>query len=146
MADKTLLDMVSENPVTVPLNGAELIETVLSSVGSGAVLRQLSFVPIGTQSGTGYTLVLEDQGRLVHMTNSSANIITVPPDAVLLPIGATVLVEQNGTGKTTFLAGAGVTINVKSSASLSISERYGRAVLHKVAANLWHLTGELELA
>lgn len=146
MVNKTLLDVVTDNPISAPLTGGEPFETVVDAVGAGGLLRQLSFVPVNSNSGTGYTLVLEDQGRLVSMTNAADNTVTVPPDAVLIPIGATILIEQNNVGKTTIAPGSGVTISNKSSVIPAISERYGRAVLHKVAADSWHLTGELELA
>jgi len=144
MADITLTQLITSNPVTTALSGEEPIETVVSSTSEAARLRQLSTTPIVPQTGTSYTLALTDQGKLTTMSNSVSNSVTVPTNAtVAFPIGTTLLVGQIGTGQTSIVAAGGVSIQKKASASLNLSEQFARVVLHKIGTNTWHLTGEL---
>lgn len=95
------------------------------------------------QFGTGYTLVLSDNGKLVTMTNSSANSITVPPNSsVAFPVGARIDIAQYGTGVTSVVAGSGVTIR-SADGFLSLSTQYSAASLWKRDTNEWLLVGAL---
>lgn len=146
MADVTLAEMLTNNPVTADLTGDEPIETVVAATSEAAKLRQLSFAPLNAQTGTAYTLAASDQGKVVTMSNAAANVVTVPLDATTTyAIGTTLLVRQIGTGVTSFVAEGGVTIQNKASITLSISEKFGQAVLHKIASETWHICGELAL-
>jgi hypothetical protein len=146
MVDTTITQLLASNPVTTALTGEEPIETVVSSTSEAARLRPFSTTPIVPQTGANRTLALTDQGKLTTMSNAASNSVTVPTNAaVAFPIGATLLVEQIGTGQTSIVASGGVTIRKKASVGFSLSERYSRIVLHKVAINTWHLTGELTI-
>ncbi len=143
MVDKTLSDLLSGAPVTTALTGDEPLETVVSGVSKGAKVKQLSFAPLNPQTGTSYTLDVEDQGRVVTMSNASANAVTIPLDATEpFPIGASLLVRQIGAGVTSIAVTGGVTLQIKASLTQDIAEQYGQIVLHKVATNTWHTTGE----
>ena len=85
---------------------------------------------------TGYTLVLDDAGRQVTMSNASSSTLTVPPFAsVAFAVGVRVQVIQLGAGVVTITAGAGVTL-VSASASLAMVQ-YQTATLIKQATNTW---------
>ncbi|KKL81470.1 hypothetical protein LCGC14_1994450, partial [marine sediment metagenome] len=65
---------------------------------------------INAQTGTTYTLVLTDDGKLVTMNNASANTLTIPTDAsVAFPIGTRIDVMMIGVGVTTVTGDTGVT-------------------------------------
>lgn len=92
------------------------------------------------QTGTVYTLVLEDAARLVSMNNASANTLTVPTNATAaIPIGTKIMITQLGLGATTIAAAGGVTINNPTSVALNINEQFGSRVLVKRGTNTWLL-------
>lgn len=98
---------------------------------------------LNTQTGTSYTLVLTDETKTVERTNASANTVTVPPNSsVAFPVGAVVYLRQGGTGSTTVVAGAGVTIRSRG-AALALGGQYAGAVLTKRATDEWWLDGDI---
>lgn len=89
-----------------------------------------------------YTLVLGDAGKQVEMSKSTANNLTVPPNAsVAFPVGTEILVVQIGAGQTTIVAGSGVTVNAQY--GLKITGQWGAALLVKRATNTWVAIGAL---
>ena len=116
--------------------------TAWTSLGY-AQLAGTDIFTINEQTGTAYTLVAADAGKLIKMTNAAANTLTVPPSSsVNFDIGTTINVVQYGAGQTTLTAGAGVTIYSYNGA-LGITGQYGQAVLRKCAADLWIAAGLL---
>ena len=90
-----------------------------------------------------YTLVLGDRGKLVAMNLSGANTLTVPPNSsVAFPTGTWINIAQLGAGKTTVVAGSGVTINT--SLGLSLRARYSGGSLIKTGADTWLAVGDLD--
>jgi hypothetical protein len=95
------------------------------------------------QTGTTYTLVLTDAGKMVTMTNGSANTLTVPPNSsVALPVNTRLDIIQYGAGQTTIAAGAGVTI-YSSGSKLKLTGQYSGASLWKKATDTWVLVGDI---
>lgn len=95
------------------------------------------------QTGTTYTLVLGDAGKMVTMTNASSNTLTVPPNSdVAFPTNTRIDVLQYGAGQTTIAAGSGVTI-YSSSSKLKLTGQYSGATLWKKATNTWVLVGDI---
>ena len=110
---------------------------------SYAELAGTDVFTINEQTGTAYTLVGGDTGKLIKMNNAAANTLTVPPNSsVAFAIGTTISVVQYGAGTTTLTAGSGVTIYSYNSA-LAITGQYGQAVLTKCATDLWIAAGLL---
>lgn len=110
--------------------------------GSGTPLGS-SVTGINTQSGTSYTLVLGDAGKLVEMNNASANTVTVPPNgSVAFPTGTIINLSSIGTGQTTIVAGSGVTLRSYGS-KLKLTGQYSQAALIKRATNEWAVAGDL---
>jgi hypothetical protein len=85
---------------------------------------------------TAYTLVLDDAGRQVTMSNNSSSTLTVPPNAsVAFSVGVRVQVIQLGAGAVTLTAGSGVTLS--ETGNYLVLGQYQSAVLVKQATNTW---------
>lgn len=63
---------------------------------------------LNPQTGTTYTLVAADSGKLVTSSNAAAVVITIPPS--IFAAGEQINVQSIGAGLTSFVAGVGVTI------------------------------------
>ena len=101
--------------------------------------------PENVQTGTSYTLVLDDAFRMVAMDNASPNTLTVPPNSTAaFPVGTRIDVSQDGTGQTTIAAGSGVTIRTPE--TLKIRKQWGKVTLIKRGSDTWDLEGNLEAA
>lgn len=99
-------------------------------------------VAANLQSGTSYTLVLTDAGRVVEMSNAAANTLTIPPNtSVAFPIGTIIEVYQVGAGQTTVAAGAGVTLRAPNGGKLA--SQYATASVRKRGADEWVLAGDV---
>ena len=100
-------------------------------------------VPINTQTGTTYTLVLGDAGKLITSNNASPVTITVPPNTdVAFPIGTRIDILSIGAGLTTLAQGSGVTISSKDS-NKKLTAQGSAATLIKTATDTWWLVGDL---
>jgi hypothetical protein len=97
-----------------------------------------------TQTGTSYTLVIGDVGKVVTMNNASANTLTIPANAsVAFPVGTTIIVEQIGAGQTT-VAITSDTLNYYSPTSAGTCQtpgRYAAVTLFKRASTTWDVWG-----
>ena len=110
---------------------------------SYAELAGTDIFTINEQTGTAYTLVAGDAGKLIKITNAAANTLTVPPNSsVAFATGTTITVAQYGAGQTTLTAGAGVTI-YSYGAALALSGQYAQAVLTKCDTDIWIAAGLL---
>jgi hypothetical protein len=103
-------------------------------------------VGINAQTGTTYTTVLADNGKLVTQTNASAITTTIPPNSsVAYPVGAQLNVAQLGAGQVTFAQGAGVTI-VSTGATASapkLRAQYSTATAVQTATDTWLVIGDI---
>ena len=94
---------------------------------------------VNAQTGTTYTLVKSDAGKVVTMTNAATNTVTIP--AGVFNVGAVVEVVQLGAGVTSVAGAVGVTVNTPG--TLSITAQYGTVRLVQVAANVWVASGTI---
>lgn len=118
---------------------------VLAWNGSAWAAQSISaaLVAINAQTGTSYTLVLADAGKMVTMTNDSANTLTIPPNSsVAFPVGTVINFASGGAGQTTIAAGAGVTIGSADS-KLKLRVQYSSGSAIKIATDTWILVGDL---
>ena len=91
-----------------------------------------------------YTAVLTDDGKLVTMSNASANTFTVPPNSsVAFGIGTQINIAQLGAGSTSIVAGAGVTLN-SAGAKLTLDAQYAICTCVKTDTNTWFVVGNLK--
>jgi len=106
-------------------------------------IDNINELQINNQTGTSYTLVLGDAGKLVQSNTSSANTLTIPPNSsVAFPVGTQILVVQAGSGQTTLVGGSGVNINSKDG-NVKLSARYCGVTLIQWATNYWYALGDL---
>ncbi len=120
-------------------------KTLTSPVINGATIGT-SIINLATnaQTGTTYTSVLDDNGKIVEMNNASANTLTVPLNSsVAYPVGAQINILQTGTGQTTVAATGGVTINA--TPGLKLRAQWSSATLIKRATDTWVLIGDLSI-
>jgi hypothetical protein len=89
-----------------------------------------------------YTAVLADSGKLVEISNASANNFTVPLNSsVAFAVGTQINILQTGAGQTTIVPTGGVTINA--TPGLKLRAQWSSATLIKRATNTWVLVGDL---
>lgn len=96
---------------------------------------------INTQTGTSYTLVISDAGKLITLDNGAAITLTVPTNAsVAFPIGTHIDLAQLGAGQVT-IGGSGVTFRAKNGQKLS--GQYAGASIVKIGTDTWLCVGDL---
>lgn len=97
---------------------------------------------LNAQTGTTYTLVLTDVGKLVTQSNASAITTTIPPNSsVAVAVGQSVDFAQIGAGQVTFAPGVGVTL--RSTPGLKMRAQYSGATAYKIATDEWLIVGDL---
>lgn len=95
------------------------------------------------QTGTTYTLVLSDLGKLVELNNAASITLTIPTNAsVAFAVGDRIDILQTGAGQVTIAGAAGVTVNSESS-KLKLAGQWAAATLIKRAADTWVAVGNL---
>jgi uncharacterized protein YjlB len=100
-------------------------------------------VELNAQTGTTYTFVLGDAGKVITATNASPVTVTVPPEAsVAFANGTQIVVAAGGAGAVTIAAGSGVTLNSKDS-DLVIDGQYATACCLKTGTDTWLVFGAL---
>jgi hypothetical protein len=96
---------------------------------------------INAQTGTTYTPVLADNGKLVTLSNASAITLTVPTNAsVAYATGAQINIEQIGAGQVTVVGDTGVTVN---GTGTKLRTQWSAATLVKLGTDSWTLIGDL---
>ena len=103
-------------------------------------------VGINAQTGTSYTTVLADNGKLITQTNASAITTTIPPfSSVAYPVGAQLNFVQYGAGQVTFTQGAGVTIASTGATATApkLRAQYSSATAICVAQDSWLIAGDI---
>lgn len=95
------------------------------------------------QTGTTYTLVAGDLGKLVTTSNASAVVVTVPPSVFVA--GNIINVQSIGVGLTSFAQGSGVTItSTGATASAPILRaKFSAATIICTASNAFTVIGDL---
>jgi len=95
------------------------------------------------QTGTTYTLVAADSGKLVTSSNASAVVITIPPS--IFAAGEQINVQSIGAGLTSFVAGAGVTITSTGATSAApiLRAQFSACTVICTASNTFTVIGDL---
>jgi hypothetical protein len=102
-----------------------------------------AMIAINAQTGTTYTTVLADDGKLITADNASPIALTIPPaSSVAYGIGTQINIMQLGAGQVTITAGAGVTLRSAGS-KLKTSAQYAVATCAKIASDTWVVVGNL---
>jgi len=98
-------------------------------------------ITLNAQTGTTYTLVLTDNGRLVTLDNAAAITVTVPLNSsVAFATGAIVNLQQIGAGQVTVAGAGGVTLN---GTGTKTRAQWSAASLVKTDTNTWTLIGDI---
>jgi hypothetical protein len=94
------------------------------------------------QTGTTYTLVAGDLGKLVTTSNASAITVTVPPS--VFATGNIINVQSIGVGLTSFAQGAGVTITSTgaTSSAPTLRARYSACTIICTGSNTFTIVGD----
>jgi hypothetical protein len=104
----------------------------------------VSMIALNAQTGTTYTAVLADDGKLVTCDNASAIALTIPPNSTAaFGIGTQINIMQLGAGQVTITAGAGVTLRSDGS-KLKTNAQYAVATCCKIATDTWVVVGNLK--
>ena len=95
------------------------------------------------QTGTTYTLVAADLGKLVTLSNASGITLTVPPS--VFAAGNQINIQQIGAGQVTLAQGAGVTITSTGATASApkLRAQYSGATIICTASNAFTVLGDL---
>ena len=125
---------------SAPTASAYTNSTQLATTGN--VSATVKTVPENAQTGTSYTLLLADAGKLVTLNNAAAITLTIPTNAsVAFPVGTRIDIVQYGAGQVT-VGGSGVTIR-SSGSKLKLAGQYSGATLWKKSTDEWVLIGDI---
>jgi hypothetical protein len=118
---------VSIDSTVATLTGSQTLtnKTLTAPVINGGLIN----LTLNAQTGTTYTAVAGDSGKLVTLSNASAITVTLPPS--VYAAGEQINFVQLGAGQVTFSQGSGVTI-VSTGATASapkISKQYAAATV-----------------
>ena len=114
---------------------------ILTSAEMNAVATAM--IAINAQTAS-YTAVLTDDGKLITMSNASANTFTVPPNSsVAFGIGTQLNIAMLGAGQTSLVAGSGVTLN-SAGTKLKLDAQYAVCTCVKTDTNTWFVVGNLK--
>jgi hypothetical protein len=101
---------------------------------------------INAQTGTTYTTVLADNGKLVTQTNASAIATTIPLNSsVAYPVGAQINIAQMGAGQVTISGAGGVTIASTGATATApkLRAQYSTATAVQTATDTWLIMGDI---
>jgi hypothetical protein len=94
------------------------------------------------QTGTTYSLVTGDAGKIVEVSNTSAITLTVPTNTSQpLATGANITVLQTNTGQISITGAVGVTVNA--TPGLKLRAQWSSATLIKRGTDTWVAIGDL---
>jgi hypothetical protein len=101
-------------------------------------------IAINAQTGTTYSVVLSDDGKLLTCDNAASIAVTIVPNSsVAFGIGTQINIAQLGAGTVTITAGAGVTLN-SAGAKLKTDAQYAVATCVKTDTDTWFVVGNLK--
>lgn len=111
--------------------------TQLTSFGLNAL------IDVNAQTGTTYTFVAGDAGKLVECSNAASITVTVPPvSSVARKKGVVIYIAQGGAGQVTLAPGAGVTL--KKASTLKTRAQESVLALHYLGSDTWRVFGDME--
>jgi hypothetical protein len=103
---------------------------------------------LNAQTGTTYTFVLTDNGKLVTASNGSAQTYSIPTNAsVAFPTGTQINIIQIGAGQVTINAVTSGTTTIASTGATATAPKlraqYSSATCIKVATDTWYVVGDI---
>lgn len=144
--DVDLADLMAILDMSAAAGSRDRTITIEALVSALSSLLAASPIEINVQTGTSYTLVLDDAGKLVTCENGSNILLTIPANtSVAFPVGTQIRVSQLGAGVLTVKGATGVIVNGTSGGTEDLAGQYSDAFLTKLAENTWLVTGSLSL-
>jgi hypothetical protein len=133
--------------VTLAINTAVTADLSTAQTFTNKILTTPQInLGINAQTGTTYTPVLADNGKIVTLSNASSIAVTIPTNAsVAYPVGAQLTFSSLGVGIATIQGAGGVTI-VSTGATASaptIRARYSTAAVIQLSADNWIVMGDI---
>jgi hypothetical protein len=101
---------------------------------------------INAQTGTTYTTVLADNGKLITQTNASAIATTIPLNSsVAYPVGAQLNIVQYGAGQITVAGAGGVTVvsTGATAATPKTRAQYSSLTAIQTSTDNWLVAGDI---
>ena len=135
-----------DTAVTADLTTAQtLTNKTLTSPTINDPKLNLSF---NAQTGTTYTFVLADNGKLVTASNAAAQTYSIPTNAsVAYPIGTQINLIQIGAGQVTVQAVTSGTTTILSNAATAAAPKcrnqYASLTCIKAATDVWYVIGDI---
>jgi hypothetical protein len=125
--------------------------TVATLTGSQTLTNKILTAPqvnlgINAQSGTTYTTVLADNGKLVTLTNGSSIALTIPLNSsIAYPVGAQLNLAQLGAGQVTIAGAGGVTVvsTGATAATPKLRAQYSTATAVQTSVDNWLVMGDI---
>jgi hypothetical protein len=109
---------------------------------ANASILATAVVAINAQTGTTYTAVAADVGKLVTASNAAAIALTIPQNVFAVGDQINIMQGTGGSGVVTITAGAGVTLN-SNGAKLKTNGQYAVATVLCTASNTFLVFGNL---
>ncbi len=125
------------NLVSDLANKQPLLSSNSSNLNFNAVTVENASAAVNAQTGTTYTLVAGDNGKIITLNNAAAITLTVPST---LPTGFNCTIIQLGAGQVTVTA-SGVTIQNRQSHT-KLAGQYAMATLVEYSANVLAFQGD----
>lgn len=98
---------------------------------------------VNNQTGTTYTLVVGDVGKVLELDNAAAITLTIPTNAsAAIPVEVPIEIRQHGAGQVTVTPAGGVTLR-SSGGKTKTAAQYAVAYLVKRATDEWYLSGDI---
>ena len=145
--DNTTVDAATVGGFSIGLGANDIVQ--LDAFGKLPAVNGLALTEIPYKNldntivlGTAIVLSLIDPGRYIRMASASPSTVTVPPESsVPWEQGSEIIISRDGTGSTTIVPGAGVTVNT--SGTLVISDQHDTVTLVKTGTtDVWDLRGD----
>lgn len=128
-------------------DAGDLIEVYFLTDAGQVIVDAQTIVLVNDQTGSSYTLVLDDASKKVRMDNALSNTVTVPTNAsVAYAIGTVIYIHQTGAGQTQVVPDVGVTINYTQDSGFDedkLAAQNATCVIHQVATDEWDISGAL---
>ena len=151
-ATDTTIARVSAGVVSI--EGANVVTTSSTDTLTNKTLTSPTIndpklnLTLNAQTGTTYTFVLTDNGKLVTASNASAQTYSIPTNATTaFPTGTQINIIQIGAGQVTIQAASSGTTTVLSNAATAASPKlrvqYSSATCIKVATDTWYVVGDI---